>query len=162
MLSKEIALKNLKATDGNLKKKKSTNKSKLIKLGLDKDFVNSLVDEFWLRHKDALFNTCSYHEKLIVEKLMNELQCMSDELGADLKLTRRHDSVLIFGNYGSEFDIIINDFEYLGKKGWFTEQKEDLVEPEEQEEAEVLVNRYEAPTVDAFGNPYDTDLEIEF
>lgn len=169
-LSKEQALIYVKNDERTLTKKKSKLKAELKRYGFCDEVATHLMDEYWLRHKDALFNSCSYHEKLIIEKLMSELQIKSDELGASIRQARRHDSVIVFGNYGREFHSTVNEFEYLNQRGWFNKQEEAEVEEQKEveievieiEEAEVLVSRYVAPTVDAFGNPYDASLEIEF
>ena len=167
-LSKDQALLYVDDNEKALKEKKSKLKAELKKSGFCEDTATSLMDNYWDKPKDTLHNSCSYHEKLVTEKLMRALQIRSDELGAEIRMVRRHDSIIVFGNWGREFYDVVNQFEYLDQKGWFNELKDDLIELEVQEITEVIEvvetieHIYTPPTEDPFGNPYDADLEIEF
>tara|TARA_R110000796_G_scaffold179389_1_gene295931 strand:- start:3034 stop:5430 length:2397 start_codon:yes stop_codon:yes gene_type:complete len=99
--------------------KKNRNKD-LIKLGFDKKVIEFLFTEFWNREKDALFNFCAYHEKMIIEKLQTELINLSD-YGSYI---RRHDSVISFRLLNDSQVSSINNFEYLGEGDWFKEMNE--------------------------------------
>ena len=167
-LSKEQALVYVKDDEKALKEKKSKLKAKLKQYGICEEVATYLMENYWDKHKDALFNSCAYHEKLIVEKLMEALQIVSDEIKADIRMSRRHDSVIVFGNYGREFYGVVNDFEYLSQKGWFEQQGDSLsmLPASDQDLSKNIdwIDDYEVPTEDAFGNSYDatSQLEIEF
>ena len=82
--------------------------------------IEFLFTEFWNREKDALFNFCAYHEKMIIEKLQTELINLSD-YGSYI---RRHDSVISFWLLNDSQVSSINNFEYLGEGDWFKKMNE--------------------------------------
>jgi len=96
---------------------KKERRRELSDLGFDEKVITFLFEKFWHRDKGALFEFCSYHEKLIIEKLQKELVLLSD-YGSYL---RRHDSIISFRNLTDAHVNFINNFEYLNKKGWFKE-----------------------------------------
>ena len=94
---------------------KAERKRELRVLGFNENVIEFLFEKFWYRDKGALFEFCSYHEKVIIEKLQVELRILSD-CGSYL---RRHDSVISFRTLNEAQISFINNFEYLDKKGWF-------------------------------------------
>lgn len=80
--------------------------------------INPIVIDFMFEHffmnedRGSLFNFLSFHEKKIISQVKDALDEMEN-----LGVVRRHDSVIIFGlNHYLDF---LNEFEYLGQKGWF-------------------------------------------
>lgn len=109
-----------KWNDDNLRIKKSRLKESLMEVGFDKDMSEYLVSFYWNTHKDSLFNTCTYHEKIIIEGLKKIFEIELDEMGVGATLVRRHDSILVFGNFDkTPLDSIAKNFMYLGQSGWF-------------------------------------------
>lgn len=162
-LSKEQALQYIKDDVNSINTKKRKLKAELKDAGFSDEVADSLINEYWELHKDALFNVCTFHERRILETLRSLLQEDSDFFGADIRMARRHDSLVVFGNYGREFYGTVNNFEYLNQKGWFNKQEDvELLEDVELIEVDKWISTYEAPTEDSFGNPYNADLEIEF
>jgi hypothetical protein len=49
---------------------------------------------------------------------MGSLISSADALNLKVRFIRRHDSILAFGD-ASGLNDVVNDFEYLGRKGWF-------------------------------------------
>jgi len=104
----------------------------LKRYGFDKKVIDFLINNFWRKPKDSLYNFCAYHERNICNNLMNELinhtekvEVYSENERESIRTTRyvrRHDSLLIFGGC-PEMDTVIADFEYLGFKGWFDNNK---------------------------------------
>ena len=95
----------------------------LRKLGFHEKVISFLIDEFWYRRKDALFNFCTYHEKKIINSLSSKLINTKTEG----RYIRRHDSIISFGKLN---DIQVNEiinFEYMNQCGWFVKElKKDL------------------------------------
>jgi hypothetical protein len=78
---------------------------------------NWLLDNLADKPSDEVFNTYTYHENKIIEKI---IQCFP----SDADIIRRHDSILVFdfdweSVTGKAVMERIKDFEYLGVKGWF-------------------------------------------
>ena len=104
----------------------------LKRYGFDKRVIDFLINNFWRKPKDSLYNFCAYHERNICNNLMNELinhtekvEVYSESERKSIRTTRyvrRHDSLLVFGGC-PEMDTVIADFEYLGFKGWFDNNK---------------------------------------
>jgi len=80
--------------------------------GFDEDVIKYLMDNFFeCKHRGDLFTMLSYHEMNIVSKVLE--RCNLNNEG----IIRRHDSILLFDN---KSDIsFINDYTFLGQKGWF-------------------------------------------
>lgn len=93
------------------------------KYGFDERVISFLINKFWDKSVDAVFNFCAYHEKQIIEKVTKEIR-----MGNDNGIIRRHDSILYFGTPNDEQVKAVYDFEYLGVKGWFIDDKFDLIE----------------------------------
>lgn len=103
---------------------RSDSRKKLKKLGFDDKVVTDLMDRFFISpHKGDLFNYLAYHEKQIIDAVKQEL---IHEV--DYGFVRKHDALLIFNkpksfkNIGAEYlqgRKLLEDFEYLGVKGWF-------------------------------------------
>jgi hypothetical protein len=110
-------------------KKKSTYKdqkrnaiTRLENLGIHEKVINFLIENFYdKKDRGALFHWLSYYEKRTISEVKN----LFDEVD-NIGLVRRHDSLLIFG---SDEDLsFLNDFEFLGVKGWFNfEYKKELI-----------------------------------
>ena len=83
-------------------------------LDFDERVISFLISTFWNKPMDAMFNFCAYHEKLIVEKITNELDIFENK-----GIIRRHDSALYFGKINDMQFNSIENFEYKGQKGWF-------------------------------------------
>ena len=107
-------------TKDNLRMKKSRLKDSLKEVGFDEEMSEYLISTYWNKHKDSLFNTCTYHEKIIIDKLKNKFQIELDNMDAGVSLIRRHDSILAFGNFDRAIlDPIAKDFMYLKQNNWF-------------------------------------------
>ena len=107
-------------TKDNLRMKKSRLKDSLKEVGFDEDMAEYLINTYWNKHKDSLFNTCTYHEKIIIDKLKNKFQMELDDIEVGVSLIRRHDSILAFGNFDRTIlDSIAKDFMYLKQNNWF-------------------------------------------
>ena len=87
--------------------------------GFDEKVITFLMEEFWERPKDALYNFCAYHEKAICNSLMQSLIQYAEVNNLETRFIRRHDSILTFGEWHTDFDTVIDNFTYLGKGDWF-------------------------------------------
>lgn len=87
--------------------------------GFDEKVIEFLISEFWERPKDALYNFCAYHEKAICNSLMQSLIQYAEVNNLETRFVRRHDSILTFGEWHTDFDTVIDNFTYLGKGDWF-------------------------------------------
>lgn len=96
-------------------KKKRVNQLK--QLGFDRRVIDFLINKFFEKDKSALFNFCSYHEKKIIDQLRTDLKNTITE-EKNIGFIRRHDSIIAFGDFTPP-ENVLNDFEYLGQKGWF-------------------------------------------
>jgi hypothetical protein len=104
-------------TKSDLKKQKENKITALRYYGFDERVIKFLIDKFFDNDKSALFNFCAYHEKRIIENLRENIKTSippNDKIG----LVRRHDSIIVMGEYQPPEDML-KDFEYLGVKGWF-------------------------------------------
>lgn len=88
--------------------------------GFDEKVIEFLIDEFWDKPKDALYNFCAFHEMKICNSLMNSLIGCTDAYNLETRFVRRHDSILTFGVWHPDFDKVIDNFTYLGLGGWFS------------------------------------------
>lgn len=103
-------------TKTNKKDQKNNKKKMLRNLGIDEKVIDFTINKFFEVDKGGLFNFCSYHESRVIEKLKNEIQPYIES--ETTTMIRRHDSILVFGDFDAPSDVI-NNFKYLGKKGWF-------------------------------------------
>lgn len=96
---------------------------KLRGYGFDEKVIKFLLDEFWDKPKDSLFNFCAFHEKEIIHKLTSKLINVSEHTDYKNRYVRRHDSIIIFGwmtpKDKQELPQAIADFKYLGLRTWF-------------------------------------------
>ena len=103
-------------------KQKHHIKRDLINYGFHPKVIKFLLDTFCNdakpKPKGALFNLCAYHEQKIIHDLQRQL--IADNLG-DATFIRRHDSVISFGDF-KPYTLEKQDFEYLGVKGWFSNE----------------------------------------
>ena len=107
----------VKRRKGQFEDFKNRKKKQLKNRGVPARVYNWLVDNFADKPSDEVFNTYTYHENLIIEKI---IQCFP----SDAAIIRRHDSILVFdfdweSVTGQAVMERIKDFEYLGMKGWF-------------------------------------------
>ena len=105
-----------------VRKYKHTLKSKMIKFNFDERVIDFLINTFFEKSKDAIFNFCSAYEKRLIDNLVEILKQTSVNNNS---FVRRHDSVLVFENLTETQMELIRDFEFLDKKGWFVENKND-------------------------------------
>ena len=103
-------------------KQKHHIKRDLINYGFHPKVIKFLLDTFCNdakpKPKGALFNLCAYHEQKIIHDLQRQL--IADNVG-DATFIRRHDSVISFGDF-KPYTLEKQDFEYLGVKGWFSNE----------------------------------------
>jgi hypothetical protein len=94
----------------------------LKKLGLNEDVIDYLIENFFESdYRGDLFNFLSFHEKSLISNVKKELD---EEINTGV--IRRHDSVIVIGNKN---DLTwLNNFEYLGKKGWFKVRRSTTIE----------------------------------
>lgn len=100
--------------------------------GFDERVISFLINTFWDKPKDAMYNFCAYHEKNICRKLMcdfieySERVILEDSSYRDefknTRYTRRHDSIIIFES-PIMMNEVIENFEYLDQKNWFNNDK---------------------------------------
>ena len=102
------------------KHQKQNCKRSLLNLGFDETVVNGIVEKFFDSDKGALFNYCAYHEENIIDQVSEILKAF--RLSDENSFIRRHDSVLIFGDYDIPYQDL-KEFTYLGQKGWFNVDK---------------------------------------
>ena len=107
----------VKRRKGKFEEFKSRKKTQLKNRGVPARVRNWLLDNFADKPSDEVFNTYTYHENKIIEKI---IQCFP----SDAAIIRRHDSILVFdfdweSVTGKAVMERIKDFEYLGVKGWF-------------------------------------------
>jgi len=114
-------------------KYKSDLKTQLKEFGFDDVVINFLIDNFFYKSKDAIFNACAYHEQVIIEDLKSQLY--KETIIDTQTCIRRHDSLITFEDLNDKQKVIINEFEYLGFKGWF--KQFDMIE---EERLEILFN----------------------
>ena len=94
-------------------KQASDSKRTLKAAGLDESCVNWLMNNhFENKFKGDFFNFLAYHERCIIGAAMDLIK-VND---VNALLYRRHDSFLAFEEINHR---CLNEFEYLGKKGWF-------------------------------------------
>lgn len=94
------------------KLQKITAKEQFEKYGFNDAVKTYLLNTFFeTPYRSDLFNFLAYHESKIVNKLASMLSEQNEGKA------RRHDSVLVFNN--AEDLSWINNFKYLGIKGWF-------------------------------------------
>jgi hypothetical protein len=108
----------VKRRKGQFEDFKNRKKKQLKNRGVPARVYNWLVDNFADKPSDEVFNTYTYHENLIIEKI---IQCFP----SDAAIIRRHDSILVFdfdweSVTGQAVMERIKNFEYLGVKGWFS------------------------------------------
>ena len=106
--------------DKNTQRKNAINALK--KLGIEGKIIDYLMAHFFESdYKGDLFNFLSFHEKNIISIIKKELEAEINN-----GVIRRHDSVIIVGNRNTL--IWLNNFEYLGQKGWFKVKQETAIE----------------------------------
>ena len=106
-----------KRTKTSKKQQKQNQKEKLIKLGFDSRVINFLLNTFFEKNRDSLFNFCAYHESRMISKLKNEVVNQNIYM-EEMSVIRRHDSVIVFNEYHLDNSTLSN-FNYLNKEGWF-------------------------------------------
>lgn len=105
-----------------LKVRKYQLKTKMRGFGFDERVIDFLINTFFDKQKDAIFNFCSSYEKRLIDNLTAILKETSVNNNS---FVRRHDSLLVFENLTETQMELIRDFEFLDKKGWFIEVKND-------------------------------------
>ena len=105
--------------------KNATNR--LENVNINKSIIQFLTDKFFeSKYTGDLFNFMTFHERKIISKLKMQLADF-DEFGS----FRRHDSRIYIdlqNNIDTNINFILQDFEYLGVKGWFkNEVKKDKI-----------------------------------
>ena len=103
-------------------KQKHHIKRDLINYGFHPKVIKFILDTFCNeakpKPKGALFNLCAYHEQKIIHDLQRQLIAVNSE---DATFIRRHDSVISFGDF-KPYTLEKKEFEYLGVKGWFSNE----------------------------------------
>ena len=79
--------------------------------------INFLLNTFFEKNRDSLFNFCAYHESRMISKLKNEVVNQNIYM-EEMSVIRRHDSVIVFNEYHLDNSTLSN-FNYLNKEGWF-------------------------------------------
>jgi hypothetical protein len=118
LLNQLSASAEVKRRKGQFEDFKNRKKKQLKNRGVPARVYNWLLDNFADKPSDEVFNTYTYHENLIIEKI---IQCFP----SDAAIIRRHDSILVFdfdweSVTGQAVMERIKGFEYLGVKGWFS------------------------------------------
>jgi hypothetical protein len=106
-----------KRTKTDKKRQKQNQKKKLQKLGFDSRVIDFLLNTFFIKNRDSLFNFCAYHESQMISKIKSEVKNQNLHL-EDTSMIRRHDSVIIFNEYAID-NRTLKDFTYLNQRGWF-------------------------------------------
>lgn len=94
-------------------KYKKNKVAELRKLGFDEKVISFLINNFWKKSIDAIFNFCAYHEKKIIENLTKDIEVWNTE-----GIVRRHDSIIYFGEFNEVQIDILENFTYKNQKGW--------------------------------------------
>ena len=85
---------------------------KFKEFGFDNDVINYLLNNFFeCKHRGDLFAKLSFLESKIISQVKDVANLNNDGI------IRRHDSVILFNNKADLY--FLNDFQYLGFKGWF-------------------------------------------
>mgnify|MGYP003634779438 FL=1 len=88
------------------KHQKDNVKRKLKSFNIDEDVATWLIDNFFeSKHRGDLFNHIAYYEEQIISELMKLIY--DDGNCKNQGMTRRHDSIIVFGNEDN-LDYIIN------------------------------------------------------
>jgi hypothetical protein len=101
---------------------KSNLKIKMKAFDFDERVINFLIETFFEKPKDALFNFCSSYEMKLIDELKHILKETSVN---DNSFVRRHDSLLVFEKLTQTQKELIRDFEFLEQKGWFIKQEKN-------------------------------------
>jgi hypothetical protein len=91
--------------------------------GFDERVIDFLINTFFDKQKDAIFNFCSSYEKRLIDELIEILKQTSINNNS---FVRRHDSILAFEILTDTQMELIRDFEFLDKTGWFIENENDV------------------------------------
>lgn len=94
-------------------KQKADSRASLLRAGIDGKCVDWLINNhFNNKFKGDFFNYLAYHERCIISAAIDIVQAHEP----DKPMYRRHDSFIVFSDINYK---CLNDFEYLGQKGWF-------------------------------------------
>jgi hypothetical protein len=112
----------VKRSKGKFEEFKVQKKKKLENLKVPASVYNWLVDTFADKPSDEVFNTYTYHENIIIEKITGIFPSYAS-------IIRRHDSIIVFdfdwdSDIGQEVLERIKGFQYMGAKGWFMPEDE--------------------------------------
>jgi hypothetical protein len=118
-ISKEFAIE----WKSDMKIRKYQLKTKMRSFGFDERVIDFLINTFFDKQKDAIFNFCSSYEKRLIDELIEILKQTSINNNS---FVRRHDSILAFEILTDTQMELIRDFEFLDKKGWFVESENDV------------------------------------
>lgn len=127
----------------------------------DKKVIKFLIDTFWEKEKDAVYNFCAYHEMKLLGKLTQQLIYKVEAFDLNTRFIRRHDSILVFGEYHDSFNEVINNFVYLNTNKWFDKTegfKDEFVDFWEMDKM-VIKNKVNDPVVDALIQKQVQDIE---
>jgi hypothetical protein len=101
-------------------------------LGFNEIVIKYLIDNFFeCGFRGDLFAKLSFYEKKIISEIKNCVIDLSKNSSYKINdgIIRRHDSVIIFNNR-IELDFL-NEFEYLGVKGWFNVKRSPVINIED-------------------------------
>ena len=98
-------------------------KQKLIKSGYPVEVAKYVLNRFFLKPKGSLFHELSWYEMDIIEKVIDVLK--DESINENTTFLRRHDSVIVFGEF-PYIPGVIENFEYLGQKGWLAASENDV------------------------------------
>ena len=118
-ISKEFAIE----WKSDMKIRKYQLKTKMRSFGFDERVIDFLINTFFDKQKDAIFNFCSSYEKRLIDELIEILKQTSINNNS---FVRRHDSILAFEILTDTQMELIRDFEFLDKTGWFIENENDV------------------------------------
>jgi hypothetical protein len=100
--------------------------------GFDEKVISFLMDNFWDKPKDSLYNFCAYHEQNICNNVMSDFIGYSESVILEdssyrdsfknTRYVRRHDSILIFES-PIVMDEVIENFTYLEHNNWFNNDR---------------------------------------
>jgi hypothetical protein len=95
------------------KNQKYEAKRRFKRYGFDDKVINWLIDNYFeCKYRGDFFNYLTWHEKKIMEEVKNLI-----DMNLNDGCIRKHDELMLFNN--TQDLSFLNDFEYLGQKGWF-------------------------------------------
>lgn len=109
------------------KDQKHEAKRRFARYGFDENVINWLIDNFFeCKYRGDFFNYLAWHEKIIMGEVKKLIKMDLND-----GCIRKHDELMLFNN--TQDLSFLNNFEYLGQRGWFNIEKEQMTTEIESE-----------------------------